>query len=139
MLVSARTPIRLVLDLLDHISPKALAEITHAPIPRRGVPDVNNYQVIGNKLYAIDMTSAVIVFNFDRTKSDFRERAYGASDSTENHSALAFSADGSYLYVTDYFNDLVLVVDTSKLERGDDLTLTNTRSPHTPYLLAVSP
>ena len=133
-----RTRIR-VFDISNPISPKAIAEITPIPIPRRGFPYVVNYQVIGNKLYAIDLNGAAVVFNFDRTKGDFRERGYVASNSTQGYSAFAFSADGSYLYLADFYNDLVLVGDTSKLETNSDLKVTNIRSPYTPYLLAVSP
>jgi len=41
--------------------------------------------------------------------------------------------------MTDNYSDLVLVADSSKLEKRGDPTLTNIRSPYAPYLLAVSP
>lgn len=133
-----RTRIK-VFDISDPISPKSLAELTPVPISRRGFPLVYNYQVIGTKLYAIDLSGIVVVFNFDRSKGDLRERGYVASSSPENYSAFAFSADGKYFYATDYFSDYVLVADTASLEKGGDPTITNIRSPYTPYLLAVSP
>lgn len=133
-----RTHIR-VFDISNPTSPKSLLELTPIPIPRRGAPYVNNYQVLGNKLYAIDLTGAVVVFNFDRTKGDFRERGWVASESTENFSAFGFSADGVYLYLSDYFSDLVFVADTNKLALGGDPTVTNIRSPYTPSFVTVSP
>jgi hypothetical protein len=133
-----RTRIK-VFDLSNPTSPKSFLELTPVPISGRGAPLVNNYEVVGNKLYGIDLTGAVVVFNFDRSKGDFRERGWVASSSMENYSAFGFSADGLYLYIADYFGDLVLVADTSKLASGGDPTLTNIRSPYTPSLLGVSP
>jgi IPT/TIG domain len=142
MLLSAfygnRTRIK-VFDISNPTNPKPVLTITPIPIPRWGFPQVVNYQVIGNKLYAIDLNGAVVVFNFDRTKGDFRERGYVASDSKQGYSSYVFSPDGSYMYVADYFGDLVLVLDTSKLIGGKDPELTNVRSPYTPYLIDVSP
>ena len=56
-------------DISNPISPKAIAEITPIPIPRWGFPYVVNYQVIGNKLYALDLNGVAVVFNFDRTRA----------------------------------------------------------------------
>ncbi len=133
-----RTRIR-IFDIANPTNPKPVTVITPIPIPRWGFPQVVNYQVIGNKLYAIDLYGAVVVFNFDRAKGDFRERGYVASDHQENYTSYVFSPDGSYMYVTDYFGDLVLVLDTSKLIGGTNPALTQIRSPYTPYLIDVSP
>lgn len=133
-----RTTVR-VFDISNPTSPKSVAELVPVPIPRHGFPYVYNYQVIGKKLYAVDLTGAVAVFNFDLSKGDVSERGYVAADRPQNYSAFGFSADGSYFYAADYFSDLVLVADTNKLEKGGDPTITNIRSPYTPYLMAVSP
>ncbi len=133
-----RTRIR-IFDIANPTNPKPVTVITPIPISRWGFPQVVNYQVIGNKLYAIDLYGAVVVFNFDRAKGDFRERGYVASDHQENYTSYVFSPDGTYMYVVDYFGDAVLVLDTSKLTTGKDPELTNIRSPYTPYSIDVSP
>ena len=135
-----RTSIR-VFDISNPISPKPLTEITPLPISGLGFPFMNNYQVIGSKLYAIDLNGAIVVFNFDRSKGDFRERGYafGGPNKNSGYSNYAFSADGAYIYVVDYFQDLVLVVDVSKVTGGQDPRITNIRSPYAPYVIDVSP
>ncbi len=135
-----RTRIK-VFDISNPTSPKSLAEITPLPIPQRGFPNVANYQVIGSKLYGIDLTGAAVVFNFDRTHGDFRELGYVASDSPAQFSSFAFSADGAYLYLSAGFSDYIFVADTQKLALGNDQdpTVTNLRSPYTPQFVAVSP
>ena len=126
-----------VFDISNPISPKLLTQITPLPIPNFGFPQVFNYQVIGTKLYAIDLNGAAVVFNFDRSKGDFRQRGYVAG-SQSGYSNFAFSPDGSYIYLTDYYNDAVLVGDVGKLAGGDP-SVTSIRSPYTPYLIDVSP
>ncbi len=133
-----RTRIK-VFDISNPVSPRGLTEITPLPISRWGFPEVYNYQVVNDKLYGVDSRGAVVVFNFDRTHGNFRERGYVAADSPGDYSGFAFSSDGAYLYLAGYNSDLVLVADTSKLEKRGDPTVTNIRSPYTPYLLAVSP
>ena len=133
-----RTRIR-VFDLSSPTNPRNVVVITPTPIPRRGFPQVDNYQVIGDRLYAIDLYGAIVEFNFDRAKGDFRELGYLSSDQQQNYTSYGFSADGSYMYVVDYFGDLVSVLDTSKLISGKNPTLTNIRSPYTPYSFDVSP
>ena len=134
----ARTSIR-VFDLSNPLLPKRVTEITPFGISRWGFPYVVNYQVIGNKLYGIDLNGAIVVFNFDRSKDDFRERGFVNSDRPQNYSSYVFSPDGSYIYVVDYFGDNVFVGDTSKLVTGKDPQLTAIRSPFTPYLIDASP
>jgi hypothetical protein len=141
---NGRTSIK-VFDISDPINPQTIATVTPKPFHRPGFsvinyyPAVNNYQVIGGKLYALDLSGVAVVFNFNPNNSDFRELGYVASDQPENYADFAFSVDGAYLYFPDYFADLVLVVDTSKLATSPNPTLTNIRSPYTPYLLAVNP
>ena len=134
-----KTSIKLF-DISNPLSPKPLTEITPIPISGRGFPFVNNYQVLGDKLYAIDLNGAVVVFNFDRSKGDFRQRGYvSAPYSNPSFSGYAFSADGSYIYIVDYFGDSILAGDVSKLLTGGEASVTSIRSPFVPNLIDVSP
>lgn len=143
-LEGARTSIK-VFDISNPISPENIATITPQPIRRQGFssinnyPAIDNYQVIGNKLYAIDLSGTVVVFNFIPDNRDFRERGFAASDQPQTYDDFAFSADGAYLYLPNFFLDSVLIVDARKLETSANPTLTNIRAPYTPYLLAVNP
>jgi len=133
-----RTRIK-VFDISTPTNPRLVTTITPLPISRWGFPQVNNYQVIGNKLYALDFNGAVVVFNFDRAKGDFRERGYLSSPARQNFSSFVFSPDGSILYLTDYYGNSVLAAATNLLTSGKDPELTGIRAPFAPYLIAVSP
>ncbi len=126
-----------VFDLSDPTNPKPMNEITPAPISGHGIPQVFYYQVVGNQLYAFDGGGLVVVFNFNRGTGDFRERGWYYDPAIGGYPA--FSADGAYLYATDFFNDQVSVFDTSKLFTGKGALLTNLRVPWAPNVVAVSP
>ncbi len=129
-----------VINISDPIRPKPFAELTPVPVPGRGFPYVFNYQVVGNKLYAIDTSGIVVVFNFDKQKGDFRERGYSVSGSSSSYyGGFSFSPDGLYMYVSDTENDQVLVLDVSRLSIGKGVLLTSVRAPYLPYTMAVSP
>ncbi len=128
-----------VFDISKPMQPRPLAELAPVPVPGHGFPYVANYQVVGNKLYAIDLNGIIVVFNFDRTAGDFRERGYYLLDPSSTVTAFAFSADGSNLYLSDYVNDQVLVFATEKLASGKDAEVTALRSPWGPDVIGVSP
>jgi len=128
-----------VFDISNPMHPKPLAELTPIPVPRRGFPNVANYQVVGNQLYGIDTNGIIVVFNFNRATGDFRERGYYVVDTATPLFAYAFSADGSNLYLGDDYNDRVLVLTTDKLASGKDAEVTKLRSPYGPIALGVSP
>src|SRR5262249_46572912 len=65
-----------VFDISNPMHPKPWTELTPVPVPGHGFPYVANYQVVGNKLYAIDLQGIIVVFNYDRMAGDFRERGY---------------------------------------------------------------
>jgi hypothetical protein len=133
-----RTRIK-VFDISTPSNPRLLITLTPLPISQWGFPKVNNYQVIGKTLYAIDLNGAVVQFNFDWDKKDFRERGYIDAGSKVNFSGFLFSPDGTNMYLTDYFRDAVLVLDTSLLIDGKHPEITNIRAPYAPYLIDVSP
>ncbi len=124
-----------VFDISNPTHPRSLAELTPVPVPGRGFPYVANYQVVGNKLYAIDTNGVIVVFNFDRAAGDFRERGYYLLDPSSRVVAFAFSADGSNLYLADNLNDRVLVLATDKLASGKDAEVTTLRAPYGPDAL----
>ena len=84
----------------------------------RGFPYVANYQVVGDKLYAVDTSGIIIVFNFNRSVGDFRERGSYVLDRASLIWGFTFSADGAYLYLADGASDEISVLDTSKLILG---------------------
>jgi len=127
-----------VFDLSNPIQPKRLAELKPVPIPGHGFPYVVHYQIVGEKLYATDLAGTVVVFNFNRQKSDFRQAGYFVSQSKDVWGAFALSPDGSYFYATDTINDQVLVFDASRLSYGRDALVTAVRAPYYPYAIDVS-
>ena len=128
-----------IFDLSNPTQPKRVSEITPIPIPRRGFPYVSNYQVVGDHLYALDSSGVVVVFNFRRDIGDFRERGWSIIPNVNFANNFAFSPDGAWLYVTDSVNDLVAVLDTSKLTTGKNVLVTNVRAPYYPIAIDVSP
>lgn len=137
--IGAQTRIR-VFDISNPIHPKRFVDITPTPIPGHGLPRVFNYQVIGTTLYGIDGSGIVVVFNFDRQKGDFRERGYSVLQNPKTeYGAFAFSTDGAYMYVSEPLNSQIAVLDTSKLAVGNNVLLTNIRSPYYPVGVSVSP
>ena len=126
-----------VFDISNPMHPKPWAELTPVPVAGRGFPYVANYQVIGDRLYAIDTSGIIVVFNFNRAAGDFRERGYYVLDRPVT--TFAFSADGSNLYLADRVNDQILVYATDKLVTGKDAEVTSLRSPYGPTALGVSP
>ena len=125
-----------IFDISNPTRPKPVFEITPIPIPGHGFPNISNYQVVGDQLYAFDSSGIVVVFNFRRETGDFRERGWSI---LPIRSSFAFSADGAWLFVTDPNNDLVAVLDAGKLTTGKNLLLTNLRAPYSPGAIAVSP
>lgn len=128
-----------VFDLSNPMYPKPLAELAPVPVPGHGFPNVANYQVVGNQLYAIDSSGIIVVFNFNKTTGDFRERGYYVVDTTTPLYAFAFSADGSNLYLADDLTDQIRVLATDKLVTGKDAEVTGLRAPYGPLTLGVSP
>jgi hypothetical protein len=128
-----------VLDISNPMHPKSLAELTPVPVPSHGFPYVANYQVVGNRLYAFDSNGIVVVFNFNRTTGDFRQRSYYVVNTATPLFGFAFSADGSNLYLADDYNDQILVFATDKLVPGQDAEITALRSPYGPDAIGVSP
>ena len=127
-------------DISQPTQPKRVWEFTPVPVPGRGFPYVENYQVVGGKLYAIDPSGIVVVFNFDRQKGDFRELGYYVNPDTNSYwYGFAFSTDGAYMYVSDELNDQISILDTSKLPFGKDVLLTNLRAPYAPEAMDISP
>ena len=128
-----------IFDLYDPMHPRAMLELTPIPVGGRGFPYVANYQVVGDQLYAIDSSGIVVVFNFNRSTGDFRERGYYVLDPASVISGFTFSADGAYLYLSNNLSDQISVMDTSKLVTGKGALVTTLRAPYAPEAMAVSP
>ena len=128
-----------VFDLSNPLQPKRLTELVPLPISGRGFPYVVNYQIAADKLYATDLAGAVVIFNFNWNKGDFRQRGYYVAPSKNWWGGFRVSPDGAYFYATDYINDQILVFDANKLSYGRDALLTAIRAPYYPYTIDVSP
>ncbi len=135
-----------VIDISTPIAPKHLAELVPVPVPGRGFPVVTNYQVVGNTLYAFDPTGIIVVFNYRRDIGDFRQRGwsiYPITSSINSETSFAgnfgVSVDGAWLYVADPSNDMIAVLDASKVSVSASPLVTAIRAPYSPYRLAVSP
>ena len=136
-----------IVDISKPTVPKRLAELIPVAIPGYGFPLVTSYQVVGNQLYGFDPRGVITVFNFNRLTGDFRERGWYIypgintylNSATQYAPNFAFSPDGQWLYVADPVNDLIAVLDPTKLISGKDVVLTTIRAPYYPYRLAVSP
>jgi hypothetical protein len=135
-----------VIDISTPTAPKHLAELVPVPVPGHGSPVVTNYQVVGTTLYAFDPTGVIVVFNFRRDTGDFRQRGWSvypinSSINSETKFAANFgvSADGAFLYVADPNNDMIAVLDASKVSVSANSVVTAIRAPYYPYRLAVSP
>lgn len=135
-----------VVDISKPMAPKRVVELVPAPVPGHGLPAVTGYQVVGDKLYAFDPTGVIVVFNFNRSTGDFRQRGWYFYPIGDEYNSViqfapnfAFSADGAWLYVADGLNDLIAVLDPAKLVSGGDAVFTTIRAPYYPFELAVSP
>ncbi len=135
-----------VVDISKPTVPKRIAELVPVPVPGHGFPAVTNYQVVGDRLYAFDPTGIIVVFNFDRSTGDLRQRGWYLypiaseyNSVTQSAPNFAFSSDGAWLYAADSVNDQVTVLDPAKVSSGKDAVVTTIRAPAYPYLLAVSP
>jgi len=124
-------------DISSRALPKLIATLAPVPVPGHGFPQMNKYQVVGSKLYGIDLNGIVVVFNFHPEKGDVRELGYYVSNSP--FGGYAFSIDGAYMYVTDEARDQITVLKSALLASGKDAVLTNLRAPFFPRQLAVSP
>ena len=128
-----------IFSISDPMHPKPVIELTPIPVPGRGFPYVANYQVVGDKLYTMDSSGVIVVFNFNTSTGDFRERGYYVLDPLSVIWGFTFSFDGAYLYLADGVNDQLLVMDTSKLVAGQAALITTLRSPYAPEAMNVSP
>ena len=95
--------------------------------------------MVGDKLYTMDSSGVIVVFNFNTSTGDYRERGYCVLDSLSVIWGFTFSVDGAYLYLADGVNDQLLVMDTSKLVAGKGALITTLRSPYAPEAMNVSP
>ncbi len=126
-----------IFDISSRLVPKPFATLTPVPVPGRGFPQMTQYQVLNNRLYGIDLSGIVVVFNFYPEKGDLREAGYFVSKLP--FFGATFSSDGAYLYVTDSAHDQVSVLNTALLPSGKDALLTNLRASFFPQEIAVSP
>jgi hypothetical protein len=106
-----------------------------------GYPFLYSFQVVGSRLYALDVENNVLdVYNFDRQHSNFSRIAsrFFQGDFTGNP-YMAVSPDGSLIYVPLGGDDMISVFDANKLAMGQPPLLTNLGSFHSPNVVAVSP
>lgn len=130
-----------VLDISQPMAPKPIAQLSPAPISGYPKPNIQNYYVVGDQLYAFDASGVIYIFNFRKANADYRLRGWYIYPNLLHgfDFNVAFSPDGAWLYVADPVNDLISVLDPTKLLSGKDAVVTNLRAPYYPKTLAVSP
>ena len=97
-----------------------------------------SWQVVGNRLFALDFTqNAIVVFNFDRNTYNFDQlRAHPLPYAA---GTLAVTPDGGMIYVAYPYRDMIGVLDAGKLVNGQDPLITNIGAFPGVYQVTVSP
>jgi len=99
------------------------------------------WQVVGNKLFALDGNfGAVVVFNFDRRRLDFKQLGqYSVGDAQNLGTYLGVSPDGALIYVPNMGYDMIAVLDTNNLISGRPPLITDIGAFRGPFQTSVSP
>ena len=131
-----------VLDISQQpTNPVLVTTITGFPPGRPGgsAPfNFQSYQVVGKLLFALDPSQNVIaVFNFDAVNRNFSQVAIYQSPYPSG--TLAVSPDGALVYLSHYTNDMISILDASKLAGGKDPLITTVGAFPAVYQLTVSP
>ena len=128
----------LVFDISSNPKSPALLTTITGNVPGSGPPYLYAFQVVGNRLFALDTASeSVLAFNFDVAHSDFSQLAvYRPPNFTYN---LAVSPDGALIYLPINNPDMITVLDANLLAGGQPPLITNIATGIWPYQVAVSP
>jgi IPT/TIG domain len=120
-------------------SPTLLATITGS-VPSGVPPYLNSFQVVGNRLFALDTNSqSILAFNFDDVHLNFNQLAVYQLPSNATTYLFTVSPDGALIYLPIYNPDMVMVFDANLLAGGQPPFITNIATGIFPYQVAVSP
>lgn len=133
-----------VLDISQNpLLPVTVATIAGTPPSSLGTAGAfyfSSWQVIGNRLLALDAYSqgVMVAFNFDRTHSNFSQLgtySFGSPQAVSSY--IGVSPDGALIYVPTA--DALAVLDANKLASGQNSLITNIGAFRAPRQAAVSP
>ena len=120
-------------------SPTLLATITGS-VPDGSSPYFYGFQVIGNRLFALDINSgSILAFNFDIAHMNFSQLATYRITSDYYSAGLAVSPDGALIYLSNVNPDMITVLDANLLAGGEAPLITNIATGIWPGQVAVSP
>jgi hypothetical protein len=109
-------------------------------VPGYGPPYLRAFQVVGNRLFALDWNSiSVLAFNFDVAHSNFSQLATYQLPTGSYTYSLAVSPDGALVYLPIENPDMITVLDANLLAGGQSPLITNIATGIWPYQVAVSP
>ena len=120
-------------------SPTLLATITGS-VPSGVPPYFYSFQVVGNRLFALDTNSqSILAFNFDDVHLNFSQLAVYQLPSNAITYLFAVSPDGALIYFPINNPDMIMVLDANLLAGGLPPLITNIATGIWPYQVAVSP
>jgi DNA-binding beta-propeller fold protein YncE len=120
-------------------NPTLLATITGS-VPGGITPYLNSFQVVGNRLFALDTNSQdILAFNFDDVHMNFDQLAVYKLPISLTDDLFTVSSDGALLYLPVINPDMVIVLDANLLVENQPPFITNIATGIYPFQVAVSP
>lgn len=137
---SSTAPIA-VFDISTNPLRPTLVTTIHGTSPTRKGFYFVSWKVVGNRLFALDGNSGIVVaFNFDRKNLNFSQLGLYMVGHPQNLGQyIGVSPDGALIYVPIMGYDMLAVLDANKLVHGQSPLITNIGAFRSPIQVAVSP
>jgi hypothetical protein len=127
----------LVFDIDNYPEPPTLVATITGNVPGPYPPYLYYFQVVGNRLFALDTNSnSVLAFNFVPPSNFSQLAAYQLPSA---YGGLTVSPDGALIYLPISNPDMITVLDANQLINGQAPLITNIATGVFPYQVAVSP
>jgi hypothetical protein len=138
--ISSTAPIA-VFDISTNPLRPTLVTTIHGTSPTRKGFYFQSWKVVGNRLFALDGNSGIVVaFNFDRKNLNFSQLGLYMVGHPQNlGEGIGVSPDGALIYIPIAGYDMLAVLDANKLVHGHSPLITNIGAFRSPYQVTVSP
>jgi hypothetical protein len=138
--LSSTAPIAVFDINTNPLSPTLLTTIYGTSPTQKGFYFLS-WRVVGNRLFALDGNSGMVVaFNFDRKSMNFSQLGVYMVGHPQNiGNYLGVSPDGALIYVPIAGYDMLAVLDANKLVNGHSPLITNIGAFRSPGQVTVSP